>query len=351
MLFRLIANAPTGSLKERLALIGGKGVGLQKLIGRYNVPVTWVAQPHTTPNRGDIAADLNVMGYAIKPTALLAVRSSAPVEDTGELSFAGQFKTLLNVPAEAAALTAAIEQVRRTTDSARLYAEAFDVMLPDTLPVLVQPMVEGIAMAGTYLSVDIHSGNMYKGCLDWVERQDGSGLVSGEVAPAGSLSASLQEMSLPGNPRWFSMLMSALISLTKEFNHPIDVEWAYSDSDDLLWILQVRPISHRILANFAGKPGLGITKLVGTGPVHRQPSEEPFRPGSVLVTQMTKPDMIQAIRASVAVVTSVGGRTCHAAIVCREFNKPCVVGQPLANILANGEVVTVDGRNGSVTRC
>ena len=48
--------------------------------------------------------------------------------------------------------------------------------------------------------------------------------------------------------------------------------------------------------------------------------------GDILVTPMTDPDMVPAMLRASAVVTDRGGRLCHAAIVCREILKPCVVG-------------------------
>jgi pyruvate,water dikinase len=50
-----------------------------------------------------------------------------------------------------------------------------------------------------------------------------------------------------------------------------------------------------------------------------------------------------------AIVTDAGGRTCHAAIVSRELGIPCVVGTGNATTsLKNGQVITVDGKNGVV---
>jgi pyruvate,water dikinase len=49
--------------------------------------------------------------------------------------------------------------------------------------------------------------------------------------------------------------------------------------------------------------------------------------GDVLVTVMTNPDMVPAMRKASAVVTDEGGRTCHAAIVSRELGIPCIVGR------------------------
>lgn len=69
----------------------------------------------------------------------------------------------------------------------------------------------------------------------------------------------------------------------------------------------------------------------------------------VLVTPMTDPDSVPAMQRSVAVVTERGGMLCHAAIVCREMNKPCVVGTNNATTkLTNGARVRVCASRGLI---
>jgi pyruvate,water dikinase len=71
--------------------------------------------------------------------------------------------------------------------------------------------------------------------------------------------------------------------------------------------------------------------------------------GDILVTIMTNPDMVPAMRRATAVVTDEGGRTCHAAIVSRELGIPCIVGAKTASeILTEGMEVTVDATRGVV---
>ncbi len=71
--------------------------------------------------------------------------------------------------------------------------------------------------------------------------------------------------------------------------------------------------------------------------------------GDVLVTTMTNPDMVPAMKRAVAIVTEEGGMTCHAAIVSRELGIPCIVGTGNATeALKEGDVITVDGTRGIV---
>ena len=71
--------------------------------------------------------------------------------------------------------------------------------------------------------------------------------------------------------------------------------------------------------------------------------------GEILVCPMTDPDFMPAIYKASAVVTDQGGVLCHAAIIARELQKPCVVGTKIATqVIKTGDVIEVDATNGAV---
>ena len=71
--------------------------------------------------------------------------------------------------------------------------------------------------------------------------------------------------------------------------------------------------------------------------------------GEILVTRMTTPDYIFAMQKAAAIVTDVGGVTCHASVVSRELRKPCVMGcRNATKILKTGDRVEVDANQGVV---
>ncbi|MBU1854281.1 MAG: hypothetical protein KKF89_01030 [Nanoarchaeota archaeon] len=73
--------------------------------------------------------------------------------------------------------------------------------------------------------------------------------------------------------------------------------------------------------------------------------------GDVLVTYMTTPDFIVAMERAAAFVTDEGGITCHAAIVSREMNKPCIMNTKIAtSVLKNGDMVEVDADKGIIRK-
>lgn len=72
--------------------------------------------------------------------------------------------------------------------------------------------------------------------------------------------------------------------------------------------------------------------------------------GEILVTAMTTPDYLPAMNKAAGFVTDEGGITCHAAIVAREMNKPCIIGTNIATkALKTGDLVEVDATKGVVT--
>ena len=69
----------------------------------------------------------------------------------------------------------------------------------------------------------------------------------------------------------------------------------------------------------------------------------------ILVTPMTTPELVPVIHRVKAIITDEGGITCHAAIVAREMDKPCIIGTKTATkVLKNGDLVKVDADKGVV---
>jgi len=72
-------------------------------------------------------------------------------------------------------------------------------------------------------------------------------------------------------------------------------------------------------------------------------------PGDILVTKMSTPDFLPAMKKAAAFVTDIGGITSHAAIVSREMGKPCIIGTKIATkVLRDGMLVEVDAEKGIV---
>lgn len=71
----------------------------------------------------------------------------------------------------------------------------------------------------------------------------------------------------------------------------------------------------------------------------------------ILVTYMTSPAFLPAMKRAAAFVTDEGGLTCHAAIVAREMKKPCIIATKNATrVFKDGDIVEVDATNGTVKK-
>lgn len=74
-----------------------------------------------------------------------------------------------------------------------------------------------------------------------------------------------------------------------------------------------------------------------------------IKEGNILVTGMTMPDFVPAMKRAAAIVTDEGGISCHAAIIARELNKPCVVGTKMATrLIKDGDLIEVNANHGVV---
>jgi len=92
------------------------------------------------------------------------------------------------------------------------------------------------------------------------------------------------------------------------------------------------------------------TKYVATVKVLRSSKEcSKVERGEILVATMTTPDYVPAMDRALGFITDEGGVTCHAAIVAREMNKPCIIGTKNATqILKDGDRVEMDVATGLI---
>ena len=319
----------------------------------------------------------------------VAVRSSATAEDLPEASFAGQMRTFLNVKG-ARELLKAVQGCWASlfTPRAIFYREekGFD-HFKIGIAVPVQKMVES-EVSGVLFTVDPLTSNPN---LIAIEAAYGLGemVVAGKVTPDQYLvdkeSLKIVDKKIVRQDfqltRWGRKKVplrkrskqklpdQKIIELAKigkkiedHYRFPQDIEWAFSKGK--LWIVQTRPVttikvkSEKMMVDESEVDekvlltGMGASPGVAIGPVRIVPSAKQIsrvKKGDVLVTSMTNPDFVPAMKKAVAIVTDKGGRTSHAAIVSRELGIPCVVGTKLATaMLKVGEVVTVDGSSGKV---
>jgi pyruvate,water dikinase len=165
------------------------------------------------------------------------------------------------------------------------------------------------------------------------------------------------------------------------YDSPQDVEWAVADGE--VYMLQSRPIttisggdidasglvedddatpqsatdgSGAVAEESGGEDvlltGLGSSPGTASGPVRivdRLDELDKVSEGDIIVTEMTTPDMVPAMKRAAGIVTDEGGMTSHASIVSRELGVPAVVGTGSATTsLSDGQQITIEGDQGSI---
>ena len=335
----------------------------------------------------------------------VAVRSSATAEDLPDASFAGQQDTYLNVKG-ATTIVAKVKECYAScfTDRAVYYREkqGFD-HLDVALSAAVQMMVFSKA-AGVMFTVNVATGDD-KNIL--IEGAWGLGeyVVQGTVTPdnytinkaSGEIieknvnaqdiklvrkaTGDCEEVMVPLDEQNEQKLTDAQIKelaacakkIEAHYGCYMDMEWGVDERDNKVYILQARPetVWSRRNKENGGAPkeekkvttdrkvivkGLPASPGNVAGRVHviLDPSRiDEFKEGEILVTEMTAPDWVPAMKKAKAIVTDSGGMTCHASIVSRELGIPCIVGtksrgEAATTTIPDGIDVTIDATHGVV---
>ncbi len=190
-------------------------------------------------------------------------------------------------------------------------------------------------------------------------------------ADSGAVGRSVRTVSVDLDERArFSITDSEVLELTRQalvieehYQTPMDIEWAKDGDDGRLYIVQARPetvksrqksaVMERYILKETGKvlcEGRGIGQKIGSGEVrvvNNIADMHRVRSGDILVTDMTDADWEPVMKRAAAIVTDRGGRTCHAAIIAREWGIPAVVGcGDATEVLHDGQLATVSCAEG-----
>ncbi|MET8283060.1 PEP/pyruvate-binding domain-containing protein [Micromonospora sp. NPDC005174] len=224
-------------------LVGGKAAGLGALI-RHGERVPEGFCVTTDAHRSGVLPEVEIVeAYERLGGGPVAVRSSATTEDLPDASFAGQHDTVLGVSGTAE-LIAAVEQCWDSlhSDRATAYREAHEIDQHEVaMAVVVQRMVTP-TVAGV-----LHTANPLTGRRDEMVVDAAPGLGTAVVDGA----TAVDHYVLDGVARDDSGCLSAAHldrlraageRLAGHFGLPQDVEWAI-DAEDVLWLLQSRPIT------------------------------------------------------------------------------------------------------------
>ena len=334
----------------------------------------------------------------------VAIRSSATAEDLPDASFAGQQESYLNIRG-AKDVVKKVQECYASlfTDRATYYRQKQGYPHEKVaLSAAVQMMVFSKA-AGIMFSVDVTNGDDSKIVIDGIFGL-GEYIVLGKVTPDHFVidkktlkivdkdittkpvrlirkpGSGVEEEEVPADLQKQPVLTDAQVEelagyvkqVEDHYGCYMDMEYALDERTNKLWIVQARPETVWSRRNKEGKKageekmtatdaevvakGLPASPGLAAGKAHviASPDDiDSFKDGEVLVTLMTSPDWVPAMKKAKAIVTNNGGMTCHAAIVSREMQIPCIVGTKskgtaIMDVVKTGDVITVDSKNGIV---
>ena len=384
----------TGILNEMRTLLARLDVeNTQDLQQRANmIQKLIVTTPVTQEIKDDILESYDALGadeMFSEHDVFVAVRSSATAEDLPEASFAGQQATYLNVKGKEQ-LVKAIRMCWASLFTARAiyYREKnnFDHMKV-LICVVVQKMVNS-EQAGIMFSVNPATNVLNEIVIEAVHGL-GETAVSGEVnpdiyivdkddmliktrtlkkqrwglfrAPDGknvkmTIPEAMDEKQVISDDVVMELARYAKM-IEKHYGKPQDMEWAVEKNK--VYIVQSRAVT-TLKARIMNEEVVGESIVrgqtasagVASGPVKIIMTTEELdkiQEGDVMVTPMTNPDMVVAMKKACAIITDEGGITSHAAIVSREMQIPCIVGTENATkVLRDGDIITVDATHGKV---
>lgn len=333
-------------------------------------------------------------------TCYIAVRSSAEKEDM-EFSFAGQFETVLNVPAEISKVAEAYKKVLASLYSPEAIAYIKQIMPEDKAAMAMSvgcvKMVDARA-SGVMYSIDpndidneviIINANwglgttIVDGTVDAdhyvVERDEphvirdikignknemviagpGGGIKSVPVSVDDRVKQCLTEEQI-------KKLASQAVLIEHYMKKPQDIEWSI-DKKGELFILQSRPLrvsskSKNSLKDISSRlqectvvmeqQGIIACRGIGAGKVfvlERLEDIKDFSHGSVLVAKHDSSQFIKIMPKASAIITDIGTPTSHMANIAREFQVPTIVNTGTGTkTLKHGEEITVDADDNKI---
>jgi pyruvate,water dikinase len=319
----------------------------------------------------------------------LAVRSSAGEED-GDFSFAGQFNTVLNVPAEALAVGKAYRKVLASlfdpgpmAYQRRIGFRAMEMPMAVICMVMVDAAVSGIAYSrdprGTTDRIVVNASwglgsSVVEGMVEpdefLVKRDDPGAEPEKRIGSKASLTIRLsgggtKVLPVPLaararaslSPEQVARIADLALQIETHFRRPQDIEWAI-DGHGKVFILQartLRPVENSDAPEksapvvdvnpLAHKKGSPVYRGTATGRVFiiRNLSELDRVPrGAILVARHDSSQLVSVMADVAAIITDTGALTSHMASLCREFRLPTAVNTgDMIRTLVPGQQVTV----------
>lgn len=294
----------------------------------------------------------------------IAVRSSASSEDGQGKSFAGIFKTMLNVNNELEEVLKAISYVRASAETEIVNAydnknQEMNIIIQE----MVNPTISGVAFTE---AIDLDGSKVFLiECVEGLADQ----LVSGKITPSritfqinkeGKINQ--ESLSFVGkilDIKALENLMPHFQTIIDGFETPMDLEWCV-DEEYNPYVVQARPITSKVfIKKQSNEKGIIASPGISRGKTYvideNLDDEEilklikNFPSDYILVAAATNTEYLPAIKKASGIITEEGSILSHAAIVAREMGKPCVVNYKDAmSLFPTGTKILLDATNGKI---
>ena len=321
---------------------------------KYNQKEYKDIKDHGFPS--EILREIGIAWKLLKNKKVI-VRSSATVEDSAQLSFAGQYATFMNIN-DKKRLIDAIKRCYSLMFTERVFTYCKENNVdPNNIEmgIIIQKMVD-VDFAGVLFTSD-PTGNSEEIIIE-TTRGLGDSLTSGYINPnryvisKKNMRIKLKHLEytqqIPDN------ILLKIAKLGKKierlFKVAQDIEWGLKNKN--IYLFQSRPVTtlkklrkERFIIGISASIGQasGIVNIIKE---HKEFNK--FKTGDILVSDRIDIDFLPLIKKSKAIVTS-GGVTSHVAILAREFEIPCVVGLKFpTRMFKKGEKILVDGFGGII---
>jgi len=356
-------------------------IKIQRFINTANIP------PELTSEIFDSYAGL-------KPgekNPLVAVRSSATAEDLPDASFAGQQESYLDIKGESNVLQAVRKAWASLWGARAIFYRAtknydhFKVQLAVPIQLMIQSEVSGVVFSVNPVSRNKNQvvveavwglgDYMVQGVVNpdhYIVNKDTMTIHSRQFVPQTIMEimqypSGVKRVNVPKDKINLRKLTDEQVievaklsaKVHQHYFFPQDSEFAVENGK--IYLVQTRPITTLDMGKGAkhiseeqilklpqilqGEPasfGIGFGKVVK---IKTASEINKVKEGDVLVTEMTSPDFVPAMKRAAAIVTDKGGQTSHAAIVSRELGIPAVVA---TKTLKDDQIITVNGSTGTI---
>jgi len=266
----------------------------------------------------------------------LVIRSSAILEDTPFLTFAGQFSSFLGIKG----IGNIIEAIRKCynsllSENAKIYSKVHNLQIRDLSTAIIIQELAPVSISGILFTADPVFGHKEKIFVESVKGL-GDNLTSGK-----KITSYLEiDKKIKNNTLFLEKLRTLAIGVEKIFGDPRDIEWGYDSKNKQFYLFQSRPVVFGNIKKYLPKVTIQGKKIICKGKVVSRGEAngklkvvrgisdlKNVKKDEIIYisTKNISNKFIGAMSLSKGLLFQ-GGTLSHFAVIMRELKKPCLTG-------------------------